>query len=164
MGAARTKDTTGSYRNRLLGHIHILARELGLLAENRELLRAIVFRETGTEHLSDHGVDPRGIASLKRVRDALQLELDKAKRRRSRRKGDNVSQLPGPGQRETVDAILADIAGLIDLRDPEAYLESICNRTWGRPFVRMQRNQLQGLIEALKSIRTRLQKQRGGDL
>lgn len=137
----------GSARARKIARIWCLARDLGL---SSDLLHAAVESITGKSSISK--LSQRQISE---VITSLQSRLKSGKRskwRQGQKAGGNVAFMATPQQREMAKDLLDKLTPVLNLRNPDAYLDAICKRTYNRQFDRLTKAQTQGVIEALKSI------------
>ena len=138
-------------RSGKIARVWCLARDLGIDGNNKELLYAVVESVTGKDSIS-----VLGISEINAVIETLQGQVLRQKRQKylenMKRQDDGVSYLPTPQQRDVVDDLLKKLTPLLILKKPDAYLEAICKRTYRREYKRLNKTQIQGLIEALKSI------------
>lgn len=139
-------------RNAQLGRIHCMARELGWVGNNKDLLKMQVQIATGSEHLSELGIKELGL-----VMDRLKVCVGswRAKQSKAEAAADNVIQLPTPGQRELADQLLADIRSPLGIHDTQKYLEGIAQKAIGKSVSRLNRAEFARILEALKQIRSR---------
>jgi hypothetical protein len=75
------------------------------------------------------------------------------KNTRSRKSG--IVFLPTKEQHGMVEDLMKKLTPILNLHDPEGYRDSICRRTFRKPYSQLTRNQAKSLIEALKSIYNR---------
>lgn len=140
-------------RNRKIARIWCLAKEIGM---DGEMLHVAVESVTGKTSISK-----LTFSQLVAVVRALEVERKKQKRRRSyereKRTSAGVAYLPSPEQREKVQLLIAQLAPLIDLRNPDAYLTAICRKSFRKDYSKLGRGEMQALIETLKSIMKRNQ-------
>ncbi len=146
-----------SERNRKIARIWCLARDLKL---DSKMLHVMVTAITGSESIS---VLSQGL--LMKVIHAMEKEKSRVKRhnayeRKKKSQSGNVTFLPTTEQRTKVQSIIDDIDHQIRIRDRESYLEAICRRTFHKNYSRLNNHEMQGLIEALKSILHRFQNKR----
>ncbi|HQO03408.1 MAG TPA: DUF1018 domain-containing protein [Spirochaetota bacterium] len=137
----------GSARSKRIARIWCLARDLGL---SSDLLHAAVESITGKSSISK--LSQRQISE---VITSLQSRLKSGKRskwRQGQKSGGNVAFMATPQQREMAKDLLDKLTPVLNLRNPDAYLDAICTRTYNRQFGRLSKAQTQGVIEALKSI------------
>lgn len=139
-------------RNAQLGRIHCMARELGWVGDNKDLLQMQVQLATGTDHLSELGIKELGL-----VMDRLKACVGswRAKQGKAEASADNVIQLPTPGQRELANELLETLRLPLGLQDPEKYLEGIARKAIGKPVNHLNRVEFAQILEALKKIRSR---------
>lgn len=139
-------------RNRQLGRIHCMARELGWVGDNKDLLRMQVNIATGHDSMSE-----LGIGQLARVLDRLKacVGTQRAKQSKIEAQSDSVIQLPTPAQRELADQLLADIRSPLGIHDTQKYLEGIAHKAIGKSVSRLNRAEFARILEALKQIRSR---------
>lgn len=139
-------------RNAQLGRIHCIARELGWVGDDKELLRMQVDIATGSDSLSE-----LNIAQLGRVLDRLKLVLGTHRGRAAKLESaaHNIIQLPTPAMREHANALLAELVPLCGIRNPGGYLEGVAQKRCGKPLDRLNRREFGSVIEALKKIRSR---------
>lgn len=137
----------GSARSKRIARIWCLARDLGLTSD---LLHTAVESITGKSSISK--LSQRQISEVITSLQAM-LKKDKRKKwRQGQKTGGNVAFMATPQQRDMVTDLLEKLTPVLNLRNPEAYLEAVCKRTYNRNFGRLTKAQTQGVIEALKSI------------
>lgn len=149
---AKLSEKDRKTRNAQLGRIHCMARELGWVGNNKDLLKMQVQIATGSEHLSELGIKELGL-----VMDRLKVCVGswRAKQSKAEAAADNVIQLPTPGQRELANQMLEALRLPLGLNDPQKYLEGIARKAIGKPLDRLNRVEFAQILEALKKIRSR---------
>ncbi len=138
-------------RNRKIARIWCLARDLGMGKDKDSDLYLVVESVTGKDSIS--GLD---MIELEIVARNLKSLLHKQKRERyvnnTRQRKIGISYLPTPEQKALVSDYMAKLTEKLKLNFPESYMESICRRTFRKDFKKLNRGEMQRLIEALKSI------------
>jgi len=139
-------------RNRQLGRIHCMARELGWVGSNKDLLRMQVQIATGRDSMSDLGIAQLGLV-LDRLKSCLGTH--RGKQTRSETQSGSVIQLPTPGQRELASELLEALRLPLGIRDTQKYLAGVAQKACGKPLDRLNRLEFGQILEALKKIRSR---------
>lgn len=136
-----------SKRKSKISRLWVLARDLGM---SGELLHLSVESITGKK-----SIRTLSLGELDRTINVLNSRVGKEKKRPRRESIPGVAYLPTKLQRDLVDDLLHKIAISHKLHNPDAYLLSICRRTFQKDFSLLNRAEMQRLIEALKSIQNR---------
>lgn len=140
-------------RRAKIARVWCLARDLNL---SGELLHVCVEGVTGKSSIAK-----LSNSELASVIKTLETTLDqRRKEERRARQGEGIVLLPTPQQRALVADLMAEVARLRNIHDPEAYLRAICKKTFGREYHKLTGQQTQSLTEALKSI---IKRSKGGD-
>lgn len=138
-------------RNNKISRIWCFARDLGMTGNNKEYLYLVVESITGKDSISS-----LDILELDMVNRSLKALLFKQNRRKYLENAKNskkgITYLPTPAQKDLVSDYLAKLTELLKLNVPEFYLESICRKTFRKDYKKLNRNEMQRLIETLKSI------------
>jgi phage gp16-like protein len=134
-------------RNKKISRLWVLARALGM---SGELLHLSVESITGKK-----SIRTLTLGELDRTINILASRAEKEKRKPRREKTAGVAYLPTRLQRDLVDDLLSKITIKLDIKNPDAYLLSICRKTFKKDYSLLNRTQMQRLIEALKSIQNR---------
>ena len=138
-------------RNKQLSCIWAMAKSLGI---NSEYLHVLVFSITGKESLST--LSPKESMS---VVDHLKKEQAKQNKTNSKLESEkNVWRLPTPQQRYFMQKLLSDVTKILSLQNPNAYLESISKRMFGKLPGKLDRKEFGNLIKQLKQITTATKK------
>ena len=138
-------------------HIWVLAHELGFDGNNKDMLYEIVRSVSGGNSISALTTKQKNevIGTLIRIRMSMIKE--------PKRQDNSVGYLPSPEQRRMVEAIMNTLCDVLALKSKDAYLESICKRTFSKSYRQLNATQVQSLIEALKSILQRKATPAGGE-
>lgn len=132
-------------RNKFISAIWVIAKELGI---NKEYLHVLVYCITGGE-----SIKALSEVELKKVVDHLKKEQAKFHAQQKRNERDaKVHRLPTPQQRYYCSRLLLDAKRILDLKDPNAYLESIAKRMFDKPVMKLDRKEFGSLIKQLTQI------------
>ncbi len=141
-------------RNKKISRIWCLARDLGMGKGKDSDLYLIVESVTGKDSISE-----LDMIELNIVARNLQTLLLKKKRQRylnnTRQRKTDILYLPTPEQKALVSDYMAKLTEKLKLNFPDLYKESICRRTFRKDYKKLNRGEIQRLIEALKSIYSR---------
>jgi len=146
-GANKESSWLEKKRKDKISRLWCLARELGM---SGELLHLSVESITGKKSIRALSMN-----ELDRSINILTTRAGKEKRRPRRESAPGVAYLPTKLQRDLVDDLLVKITIKLDIKNPDAYLLSICRKTFKKDYSLLNRTQMQRLIEALKSIQNR---------
>jgi len=139
-------------RTSRIARIHCVAKELGFVGNNKDLLYMQVEIATGKNSISQLTI-PQLQSVLK------QLDSILATKRRSQTRGinatSNVILLPTPDQREHAARILVELREPLGIRNPDAYLTGVAKKSCGKSLDQLNRIEFAQIIEALKKIRSR---------
>jgi len=72
-------------------------------------------------------------------------------------KKNGVIFMPTPAQKKLVSEYIDKLTPILQLNNPGLYLESICLKTFRKNYIKLNKGEMQRLIEALKSIHKRKQ-------
>lgn len=138
-------------RSRKITQIWAIAGQLGIAGDNKDLLYVLVGSITGSNSISS-----LTDSQLDEVISALIMEQRKITRSKSQNrsalKKAGVLYLPTPEQKDMITSLLNQLTPVLNLRNQDAYLESICKRTYRKSYKLLSLTQTQSLIETLKSI------------
>lgn len=141
-------------RNRKIARIWCLARDLGMTGKNESDLYLVVESVTGADSIS-----ALSMLELDLVSRSLQSILSKQNRQKytanARNRKNGTAYLPTPAQRKLVADYMDNLTSQLTLNVPDFYLESICRRTFRKDYKRLNKGEMQRLIEVLKSIHKR---------
>ena len=141
--------TIKSTRVRKISQIWCLARDLHLDGENKDLLKLQILQATGKDSIS-------ALSEPQLDKAIHHLKVLLAKQRSTSVRNLPRLQLPTPSQRKKVELLLQQINSHVPLHDPEAYLNGVANKSYQKAYKALNRQQLQGVIEALKVILNRI--------
>ena len=144
-------NSDSTVRNKKISRIWCLARDLGMTGKNKEGLYLVVESITGKDSISS-----LDMLELDMVNRSLKSLLFKQNRQKylenSKNSKNGTTYLPTPAQKDLVSDYLNKLTELLKLNVPEFYLESICRKTFRKDYKKLNRNEMQRLIETLKSI------------
>lgn len=139
-------------RSRRISHLFCLARDASL---DNERLHMIVEGVTGKE-----SIKKLTMRELREVELAIKPLIPKKKRPR-RKKAEGVEYLATPDQKDKVEQLLIELTPIKGLRDKGKYVNAVARRMFRKNFDVLKLDEMQKLIEALKSI---IQREKdGGD-
>jgi hypothetical protein len=146
--------SAASPRSRKIARLWCLARELEM---DEPMLRVVVASITGSESIS-------GLTWNQLIQVARALEQEKKRRQRhgsyerGKQAKTGIIYMPTNEQKELVQSLLDNLNGLIELKNADAYLDAICQRIFKKQYVKLNRQEIGKVIEALKSIMGRTKK------
>lgn len=138
-----------SERTRKISQIWVIAKDLNMNGENQDLLKMQIHLVTGKDSISALSIPELNMA-------ISHLKILLARQRASRARNQPKLQMPTPSQREYVNDLVNQIDNAIHIRDREAYLNGIAQKSYGKAYKGLTRQQIQGVIEALKIIKRRV--------
>jgi len=142
-----------SARAAKIARVWCLARDLGY---SDTVLHIAVESITGSDSIA-----ALSMQQLNEVIYHLLKQLKKQKvagyRKNTQQSRDGVAFMPTPDQRDHVITLLRQITPVLKLYNPNGYLQAICKKTFRKEYEKLNRKQVQNLIEALKSIYKRAQ-------
>lgn len=143
-------------RVKKISRIWCLARDLGISGKNEESLYLVVESVTGKNSIS--ALDMLELDMVSRNLKSLLFRQNREKyleNKKNSKKG--TAYLPTPAQKKLVEDYLNKLTDVLNLNVPEFYLESISRKTFRKDFKKLNSNEMQRLIEVLKSIYKRKQ-------
>lgn len=139
-----TKET----RTKYIRTIWALAKELQI---NEEYLHVLVYALTEKESIAS-----LSIIELKKVVKHLLNEKEKRNREfKKAEKEKNVYRLPTPLQRYTLNKAMLEVREILNLRDTEAYLNSMTQRMYNKDLNKLDRGEYGNLIKQILLITRR---------
>lgn len=136
-------------RARAIARIWCLAKDIAL---TDELLHCLVRGVTGQDSI--RLLSSFQMSQVIRELESLRRRQLREKRKKAReRRG--VICLATPQQRRRAEEILAAITPLCSIQNPQIWLNAVCLRTYGKPYARLLKDDMQKLIETLKQIQKR---------
>jgi len=138
-------------RKRKIAQIHCLSRDLCM---DNYLLHVAVHGITGKESIKKLTLNQL-IAVIKVLTKMKRRNRQYTYRKNTVLADRGVYMLATPAQRELVEKLMSVITDKLSLQYPDKYLESICKKTFQRPYQKLNRFEMKNLIEALKSIQNR---------
>lgn len=148
--------TDSIMRNRKISRIWCLARDLGMTGNNESSLYLVVESVTGKDSISSLDMVELDIVNRK-LKEILYRQNRQKYLENSRNRKNGTAYLPTPAQKSLVSEYLNKLTVLLKLNTPEYYLRSICRRTFRKDFNKLNKGEMQRLIETLKSIHKRQQ-------
>lgn len=148
MSSQAQRNGEKSIRAKKIARIWCLARDIGW---DKETVYLVVESVTGKDSISKLSDGQLSGVVFRMNEELLKLKRRQKNTRRKEQKN-GVAYLPSPEQRALVQELMAKLKTVLRLRDPVAYLEAVCKRTFRREYKKLTRYQMQSLIEALKSI------------
>ena len=144
-------ETSPEVRNRKISQIWCLAKALNM---NSDMLHVAVWGITGKDSIKKLTYN-----QLMQVVKVLDKKKRQQRRQSYRRNSESASRgvymLATPDQKELVSRLMNTISTKHSIQYPDAYLESICKRTFKNQYSKLNRSQMIKLIETLKSIQNR---------
>jgi hypothetical protein len=132
-------------RKKQISTIWAIAKTLGI---NSEYLHVLVWGITGSESIS-----ALSDKQLTLVIDHLKKEQAKQNQiNKKQESSEKVFQLPTPAQRYKLHYVIADLRKILNLRDSNAYLQSISKKMFDRAFEKLNRKEFGNLLKQLISI------------
>jgi hypothetical protein len=141
-------------RNRSIARVWCLARDLGLDGSNKEMLYVVIESVTGRTSISDLETEEiRDV--IRHLTGLLAKQNSEEYRKNARSRKGGIVFLPTKEQHGMIEDLMKKLTPILNLHDPEGFRDSICRRTFRKPYSQLTRNQAKSLIEALKSIYNR---------
>lgn len=150
----RTSDNT--LRNRKIARVWCLARDLGMTGKNKESLYLVVESVTGKNSISQLDTLELDMVSRK-LKETLFKQNREKYLENTRNRKNGTAYLPTPAQKSLVSDYIEKLTPVLQLNKPEFYLESICRKTFRKDYKKLNKGEIQRLIEVLKSIYKRSQ-------
>jgi len=148
----RKRQTSGTDpRNRKIARVWCLARDLGM---DTESLHLAVESVTGKNSIADLGMMELDIVSNK-LKELLHRNNRQKYIENARNRNNGTAFMPTPAQKNLVSDYIEKLTPILQLNKPEFYLESICRRTFRKDYKKLNKGEMQRLIEVLKSIYNR---------
>lgn len=140
--------SAASPRTRKIARLWCLARDLEM---DEPMLRVVVASVSGAESIS-------ALTWNQLIQAIRALEIEKKRRarqgvyERGKQSKIGVIFMPTTAQKTMVQSLLDELNLLIELKNADAYLETVCRRIFGKQYCRLNRQEISKVIEALKSI------------
>jgi hypothetical protein len=144
--SSASKPLSQIQRNRKIARLWALSHELGIDEDN---LYTIIEMTTGL-----NSIRKCTLQQILQVISVLEMQKKAQKKPRSKSKA-GVTYLPSHKQRSLARQIIQDISKTKNIKSPDGYLDGVCRKQCGKPFNRVNAEELQSVIEALKAIRAR---------
>jgi len=145
--------SAASPRTKKIARLWCLARDLEM---DEPMLRVVVASVSGTESISaltwNQLIQAIRTLEKEKKRRARQDEYERGKLSKT-----GVIFMPTNPQRAMVQSLLDELNLLIELKNADAYLETVCQRIFKKQYCRINRQEIGKVIEALKSIKERTQ-------
>lgn len=149
----------GTARNKKISRIWCLARDLGMNGKNEENLYLVVESITGKDSIS--ALNLMELDTVCRTLKSLLFKQNRQKYLENAKNSKNGTvYLPTKSQKSLVSDYMIKLTEQLKLNVPEFYLESISRRTFRKDYKRLNRGEMQRLIEVLKSIYKRNQEEK----
>lgn len=140
----KTQETRTKYIRTIWG----ISKELQI---HEEYLHVLVYALTGKESIAS-----LSLCELKNVVKHLFNEKEKRNRElKIAEKEKNVYRLPTPLQRYTLNKAMLEVREILNLRDTEAYLNSMTQRMYNKDLNRLDRGEFGNLIKQILLITRR---------
>lgn len=155
--APRKRQTSGTDpRNRKIARVWCLARDLGM---DTESLHLAVESVTGKNSISVLGMMELDIVANK-LKELLRRQNREKYLENARSRKNGTAFMSTPAQKNLVSDYIEKLTPVLQLNKPDFYLESICRRTFRKDYKKLNKGEMQRLIEVLKSIHKRHQEEK----